>query len=87
MHLRPAERRILQALSHGDLVPWTTLCNTATGYYNKDSMLVHLWRLKQKLPGFRYEVTKGVGIKMVNIDRCTYCDGTGVSVVSELARG
>ena len=80
VHLMPAERRILKTLSHGELVPWQQLSQVASGYYNIDSLRVHLWRLKRKLPGFRYEVTKGVGIRMEGVDRCPHCLGTGVKV-------
>jgi hypothetical protein len=80
VHLRPAERRILKALGTGELVSWKTLTTAASGYYNMGSLRMHLWRLKHKIPGFQYEVTKGVGIRLEGVDRCPHCLGTGVQL-------
>jgi len=80
VHLLPAERRILKALSHGELVSWKNLSMTALGYYNKESLRVRLWRIRQAIPQFRYEVVRGVGIRMEGVDSCAHCHGTGVRI-------
>ena len=80
VHLSGAERRILEALGSGELVTWAALSKAAVGYYNIDSLRMMLWRLKRKLPGFDYETTYGVGIRMLGVDTCPHCHGTGVKL-------
>lgn len=86
VHLSPAERRILKTLvtSDGAVVPWKTLSNVACGYYNMEALRVHLWRLRNKLPKLRYNVTKGVGVQLEAPNRCPHCQGTGMRLDEHL---